>query len=190
LKRNLILSAALVVVAFFWIWLSEYTGAKAYWIALISFGIYIAAGAEPKKLPWMTLGAVTGVIGGFLTFALAMLVLPMYASISLAIAGTIFILIGAAISLAKFPEIFPFYILGWGGFLGAIGRFDYLFNELVVEAMPRALSTFFGVLLSVLFGLLLGALLGTPILKLGKKETAVGAEEVAKMEPTIEQGVS
>lgn len=190
MKRNLILSAALVVVAFFWIWLSEYTGAKAYWIALISFGIYIAAGAEARKLPWMTLGAVVGVLFGMGTYYVAMLVLPMNAPISFAIAGAIFILIGAAVSLPRFLEIFPMLLLGWGGFLGAMERFEWLFQENAVEAMPRTISTLAGVLLSVLFGLLLGALLGTTILKLGQKETAVRAEEVAKMEPTVKQGVS
>lgn len=186
MKRNLILAGVTVVVAFLWIWLYSYIGAKAFWVAMISFGIYLAADAQPKKLPWMTLGGVLGVIGGLLTYVLAMLVLPMNASISVTIAGTLFILVGVAVSLPKFTEILPFYLLGWGGFLGAIYRFDYLFIEKATEAMPRVLSTFFGVLLSVLIGLLLGALLGTPILKLGKKEESVG--EVAA--PEAEQGVS
>ncbi len=182
MKRNLILAGVTVVVAFLWIWLFSYIGAKGFWVALIGFGIYLAADAQPKKLPWMTLGGVLGVIGGLATYILAMMVLPMNASVSITIAGTIFILFGAAVSLPKFTEIFPFYLLGWGGFLGVIYRYDFLFPEKATEAMPRVMSTFFGVLLSVLIGLLLGALIGTPILKMGKKEESVGEVAAAEME--------
>jgi len=166
------LGAAFFVAAFFWIWLYRFTGAKAFWVTLIAFGIYLAVGAVPRKLPWMTLGGVLGVVGGFLAYALAMLVMPMYSAVSIAIAGAVFVLVGAAVSIARLPEMFPSYLLGLAGFLGAMDRYVYLFEENAVEAMPRALGTFFGVMLSLLFGLLLGLLLGTPILKLKREETA------------------
>jgi hypothetical protein len=192
--RILILTVALAVVAFFWIWLFNATGAKAFWIALISFGVFLAGGADGRKLPWMTLGGVLGVVFGLLTFALAKLVLPYSDAFSMAISGAVFLLVGAALSLGlgsipkqqKFLEIFPMFLLGWGAFLGAMGRFDFLFNELVVESMPRVITTFLGVMVSVLFGLLFGALLGTTILKLGRKQDDVG--EAAPAE-SIEQGV-
>ena len=71
--------------------------------------------------------------------------------------------------------------------LGALYRFDYLFNELVVESMPRVITTFLGVMVSVLFGLLFGALLGTTILKLGRKEEA--GEELPAPE-ALDKGVA
>lgn len=169
LVRNLLLGVAFFVAAFFWIWLYRFIGAKAFWVTLIAFGIYLAGGAVPRKLPWMTLGGVLGVVGGFLAYALAMLILPMYSPVSIAIAGAVFVLVGALASVARLPEMFPSYLLGLAGFLGAMDRFVYLFEENAVEAMPRALGTFFGVMLSLLFGLLLGLLLGTPILKLGRE---------------------
>lgn len=191
--RNVILAVALVIVAFLWIWLYNYTGAKAFWVALISFGVYLAAGADGKKLPWMTLGAVLGVILGVATYYLSMLVLPFRVGTSVAIAGAVFLLVGAIIALlfslirsGIFLEIFPMLIVGWGGMLGALYRFDYLFNELVVESMPRVITTFIGVMASVLFGLLFGALLGTVILKVGRKEETV---EEAPLAESVEGGV-
>lgn len=192
--RNVILAVALVIVAFFWIWLYNYTGAKAFWVALISFGVYLAAGADGKKLPWMTLGGVMGVVLGVATYYLSMLVLPFRVGTSVAVAGAIFLLIGAIVSLLFslirgqiFLEIFPMTIVGWGGMLGALYRFDFLFNELVVESMPRVITTFLGVMVSVLFGLLFGALLGTTILKIGRKDETAG--EAAPAE-SVEQGVA
>ncbi len=172
LGRNLLLGSAFFIAAFFWIWLYRFIGAKAFWVALIAFGIYLAGGAVPRKLPWMTLGGVLGVIGGFLAYALAMLVLPMYSAVSIAIAGAVFVLLGAVVSIARLSDMFPAYLLGLAGFLGAMDRFTYLFEENAVEAMPRILGTLFGVTLSLLFGLLLGLLLSTPILKLKRGEAA------------------
>ncbi len=180
LVRSLLLGVAFFVAAFFWIWLYRFTGAKAFWVALIAFGIYLAGGAVPRKLPWMTLGGVLGVVGGFLAYALAMLVLPVYSTVSIAIAGAAFVLIGALLSVARLPEMFPAYLLGLAGFLGAMDRFAYLFNENAIEAMPRATGTFFGTMLSLLFGLLLGFLLGTPILKMGRDSEAPGGALAAE----------
>lgn len=177
MKRNFILAGALAIVTFFWIWFFKALGAEAYWLALISFGIYLASGAVASKLPWMVLGGVVGVILGFLTFALAMLIFPTYATISIAISGAIFILIGALISVPKLYEMLPMYLVGWAGFLGGMARFDYLIVEKAVEGLPRATHTFVGVILSVLVGLLFGALLGTPILKMGEKKVATGQIE-------------
>jgi len=53
----------------------------------------------------------------------------------------------------------PMLLVGWGCFLGAIARFDYLLAEKPVEAIPRAITTLIGVVLSLLIGLLLAALL-------------------------------
>ncbi len=171
---KIILAVALAVVAFFWIWLFRYLGAAAYWVALVSFAIYIASGAEGFKLPWMTLGAVVGLLLGFITYAISMQIFPMFATISSAIAGAIFILIGALISVPKIYEMLPMFLVGWASFLGAMARFDYLILENAVEAMPRVLHTLLGVLFSLLFGLLLGALLGTPLLKLGREKAESG----------------
>ncbi|MBC7230981.1 MAG: hypothetical protein H5T74_13940, partial [Actinobacteria bacterium] len=63
MARNAILAVVLAVVAFFWIWLFDYLGAKAYWVALVSFGVCLAYGpALARSLPWMTLGSVIGVL--------------------------------------------------------------------------------------------------------------------------------
>ncbi len=193
--RILVLTVALAVVAFFWIWLYDSTGAKAFWVALISFGVFLAAGADGRKLPWMTLGGVLGVVSGLLTFALAKLVLPYADGISMAVAGAVFLLVGAALSLGlgsiprqqRFLDIFPLFLVGWGGFIGAMARFDFLFNELVVESMPRTMTTFLGVMLSVLFGLLFGAVLGSTALTLGRKE---GAGDELSAPEMAEKGVA
>lgn len=182
LKRNAVLAVVLAVVAFFWIWFFEYLGAKAYWVALITFGIAMAYGpALSEALPWMTIGGVAGVILGFLTYYLFMLVLPIYYGLSVAIAGAVFILAAALISLPKLREMLPMTLAGWGCFLGAMARFDYLLAEKPVEALPRAGTTFVGVILSLLMGLLvaaaLNALLSAPREKKAARMTGEGLGE-------------
>ncbi len=178
--RKLLLALALGITAFLWIWLFEYLGAKAFWVTMISFAFFIAAGADLKKLPWMVLGGVLGVFLGMVTFAVSMLVLPTYAKISMAIAGAIFILAGTLVSLPKAFEMLPMFLVGWASFLGAIFRFDYLIMEKAIEANSRVISTLVGVVVSLLFGLFLGALLGTPLLRITReKEVAEKREERA-----------
>lgn len=180
-KRNAILAVVLAIVSFFWIWLFDWLGAKAYWAALISFGVCLAYGpALMRSLPWMTLGGVLGVIAGLLTFFLYMTVFPLYYGLSVAIAGAIFILIAAVASIPKMREMLPMYLVGWGVFLGAMSRFDYLFSEKPIEAMPRVGTTLFGVILSLLFGMLLAAVLDAVLISPRRKEaleTAGSANE-------------
>jgi hypothetical protein len=160
IARNAILAVILAVVAFFWIWFFDYLGAKAFWVMLVAFWVCIAYGpALTRSLPWMTLGSVVGVLLGMVTFYLYMLVLPLYYGLSVAIAGAIFILAAGLISIPKLREMLPMLLVGWGCFLGAIARFDYLLAEKPVEAIPRAITTLIGVVLSLLIGLLLAALL-------------------------------
>jgi len=160
IARNAILAVILAVAAFFWIWFFDYLGAKAFWVMLVAFGVCIAYGpALTRSLPWMTLGGVVGVLLGMVTFYLYMLVLPLYYGLSVAIAGAIFILAAGLISIPKLREMLPMLLVGWGCFLGAIARFDYLLAEKPVEAIPRAITTLIGVVLSLLIGLLLAALL-------------------------------
>ena len=158
--RNAILAVALAVVAFFWMWFFDYLGAKAYWVMLVTFGVCMAYGpALVRSLPWMTLGGVVGVLLGMLSFYLFMLVLPLYYGLSVAIAGAIFILVAGLISIPRMREMLPMLLVGWGCFLGAVARFDYLLAEKPVEAMHRAITTLIGVVLSLLIGLLVAALL-------------------------------
>jgi len=158
--RSAILAVVLAVVAFFWIWGFDWLGAKAFWVMLVTFGVCIAYGPElARSLPWMTLGGIVGVLLGMVTFYLYMLVFPLYYGLSVAIAGAIFILAAGLISIPKLREMLPMLLVGWGCFLGAIARFDYLLAEKPVEAIPRAITTLIGVVLSLLIGLLLAALL-------------------------------
>ncbi len=171
IRRNAILAVVLAVVAFFWIWIFDWLGAKAYWAALIAFGVCMAYGqALYKSLPWMTLGSVLGVLAGLLSFVLYMMVFPLYYGLSVAIAGAIFILIAGLASIPKMREMLPMFLVGWGVFLGAISRFDYLFMEKPVEALPRAMTTFLGTILSLLFGMLLAAVLDALILSPRRRE--------------------
>lgn len=170
-KRNAILAVVLAVVTFFWIWLFDWLGAKAYWAALVAFGVCMAYGpALMRSLPWMTLGSVLGVLAGLLSFVLYMLVFPLYYGLSVAIAGAIFILIAGLVSIPKMREMLPMYLVGWGVFLGAVSRFDYLLMEKPVEALPRAITTLFGTVLSLLFGMLLAAVLDALIISPRRKE--------------------
>ncbi|MGQ9474933.1 MAG: hypothetical protein ACUVRX_02320 [Actinomycetota bacterium] len=172
-KRNAILAVILAVVAFFWIWLFDWLGAKAYWAALVAFGVCMAYGpALARALPWMTLGSVLGVLAGLLSFVLYMLVFPLYYGLSVAIAGAIFILIAGLVSIPKMREMLPMYLVGWGVFLGAMSRFDYLLMEKPVEAIPRAMSTLFGTILSLLFGMLLAAVLDAVLISPRRKRAA------------------
>jgi hypothetical protein len=167
--RSAILAVILAVVAFFWIWLFDWLGAKAYWVALITFGVCLAYGpALSRSLPWMTLGGVVGVLLGMVTFYLFMLVFPLYYGLSVAIAGAIFILVAGLISIPKLREMLPMLLVGWGCFLGAVARFDYLLAEKPVEAMHRAITTLIGVILSVLIGMLLAAILDAVLLRSGE----------------------
>lgn len=183
LLRNAILAVVLAILAFFWIWFYEYLGAKAYWVALIAFGVCMAYGAAlPKALPWMTLGGVIGVLLGLLSFVLYMLVFPLYYGLSVALAGLIFILVAGLISIPKMREMLPMLLVGWGAYLGAMSRFEYLFAEKPIEAIPRALTNFVGVILSVIMGLLLAALLH--FLVLSPRQHKAAAEAPAPPEIT------
>jgi hypothetical protein len=176
MKKNAVVAVLLAVVAFFWIWLFPYLGAKAYWVALITFGVCLAYGsALVSSLPWMTLGGVLGVALGLLTFMVYMLFLPLYYGLSVAIAGAIFILVAGLVSIPKMREMLPMILVGWGSFLGAMAQYDYLFLEKPVETIPRALTTFMGVIMSVLFGMFVAALLGAFLLAPKKKAEAVKA---------------
>mgnify|MGYP005847215199 FL=1 len=173
MARNAVLAVVLAVVAFFWIWLFDYLGAKAYWVALVSFGVCLAYGpALARSLPWMTLGGVVGTLLGLLTFVLFMLVFPLYYGLSVAIAGAIFILVAGLISIPKLREMLPMLLVGWGCFLGAVARFDYLLAEKPVEAIHRAITTLIGTALSLLVGLLLAAVLDAVLLSPAKAAAA------------------
>ncbi len=177
MARNAILAAVLAVVAFFWIWLFDYLGAKAYWVALVSFGVCLAYGpALARSLPWMTLGSVIGVLLGMLTFVLFMLVFPLYYGLSVAIAGAIFILVAGLISIPRLREMLPMLLVGWGCFLGAVARFDYLLAEKPVEAIHRAITTLVGTVLSLLVGLLLAAVLDALLLSRSRAAEVPAAE--------------
>ncbi|MDI6831630.1 MAG: DUF1097 family protein [Actinomycetota bacterium] len=177
MARNAILAVVLAVVAFFWIWLFDYLGAKAYWVALVSFGVCLAYGpALARSLPWMTLGSVIGVLLGMLTFVLFMLVFPLYYGLSVAIAGAIFILVAGLISIPRLREMLPMLLVGWGCFLGAVARFDYLLAEKPVEAIHRAITTLVGTVLSLLVGLLLAAVLDALLLSRSKAAEVPAAE--------------
>ena len=63
-------------------------------------------------------------------------------------------------------------LVGWGCFLGAIARFDYLLAEKPVEAIPRAITTLIGVVLSLLIGMLLAAILDALALSPGRAEAS------------------
>jgi len=178
--RNAILAVALAVVAFFWIWFFDYLGAKAFWVALVAFGVCMAYGpALNRSLPWMTLGSVVGVLLGMVTFYLYMLVFPLYYGLSVAIAGAIFILVAGLVSIPKMREMLPMLLVGWGCFLGAVARFEFLLAEKPVEAIPRAITTLFGVILSLLIGMLLAALLDA-VLSPGREAKAVEAPATAE----------
>lgn len=168
--RNAIAAVALAVVAFFWIWLYPYLGAKAYWVALITFGLCLAYGSNLyASLPWMAIGTVLGPVLGLITYMLFMLFLPLYYGLSVAIAGAIFILVMGLISIPKMREILPMLLVGWGSFLGAVAQYDYLLNEKAIEAIPRATMTLFGVILSLAFGILVATLLDALVLSPAKE---------------------
>ncbi|MBU4174098.1 MAG: DUF1097 domain-containing protein [Actinobacteria bacterium] len=176
-QKNLILAVALAVMGFLWIWLYQYIGGAGYWAALVVFAVYVAAGSELKKLPWMVLGGVVGVVLGLFTYVLAMAVFPPYAVISAAIAGAIFLLVAGLISVPKLTEILPMTVVGWASFLAVMAQFDYMFMEKFTSANQQMLNTFFGVLLSVLVGLLFAALVATPLLgDIRKKQAAQQGE--------------
>ncbi len=176
LKRNVLLAVALGVAAFFWIWLYELTGAKSYWVALVALAVCLATGPAVRSLPYLVISGAGGVLLGFVTFAVSMLVLPLYYGLSWAIAGALILLVAGLLSVPRMRETLPMLLVGWGCFLGAIARYDYLFLEKPVEAMPRALGTFAGVLLSVLVGVLLAAALNTFILSPGRKRAQERAD--------------
>ena len=174
--RNAILAVALAIIAFFWIWFYEYLGAKAYWVALVAFGVCMAYGTELRKaLPWATGGAALGAVWGLLTYVLFMLVFPLYYGLSVAIAGAIFILLAGLVSIPKMRELLPMMLVGWGCFLGAMARFDYLFAEKPIEAMHRALTNFIGVILSLLIGILIAAVLDALVFAPVKEKAAAEA---------------
>ena len=179
--KSAILAVVLAVVAFFWIWGFDWLGAKAFWVMLVSFGVCIAYGPElARSLPWMTLGGIVGVLLGMVTFYLYMLVFPLYYGLSVAIAGAIFILVAGLISIPKLREMLPMLLVGWGCFLGAIARFDYLLAEKPVEAIDRAITTLIGVILSLVIGLLLAALMNALALTPAEEASVkapVGAEQ-------------
>jgi len=177
-RRNAILAVILAVVTFFWIWFFDFLGAKAYWVMLIAFGLSMAYGqALMASLPWMTLGGVLGTVAGFLTFVIYSLVLPLNYGLSVAIAGAIFVLIAGLVSIPKMREMLPAFLVGWGVYLGAVTRFEYLLAEKPVEGMPRAVTTLFGVILSLLIGLLVAALLHSLVLSPRKAAEAAETEQ-------------
>lgn len=176
-QRSLILAVILAILAFFWIWLYQYLGGNGYWAALIAFAVYVAAGSQPKKLPWMTLGAIVGVILGLLSFALSMLVLPTFATLSAAIAGAIFLLVAGLVGVPKMQEIFPMTVVGWAVMVAAMARFDYLFGNAPVWANIKTIQTFGSVILSMMVGLLAAALLATPLLGMVRQKQAAGQPE-------------
>jgi hypothetical protein len=181
--KNAILAVILAIVAFFWIWLFPWLGAKAYWVALITFGVCLAYGSDlVTSLPWMTLGGVLGVGLGLLTFMVYMLFLPLYYGLSVAIAGAIFVLVAGLVSIPKMREMLPMILVGWGSFLGAMAQYDYLLLEKPVETIPRTMTTFMGVIMSVLFGMFVAAILGAFLLAPKKKAEAV---EVPPAPPEI-----
>jgi hypothetical protein len=176
MKKNAILAVILAVVAFFWIWLFPWLGAKAYWVALITFGVSLAYGTNlMSALPWITVGGVLGVVLGILTYMLYMLVFPLSYGLSVAIAGAIFILVAGLVSIPKMREMLPMMLVGWGSFLGALAQYDYLILEKPVETVPRAATTFVGVILSLLFGMFVATLLGALMLAPRKKAAAAQA---------------
>ncbi len=183
MKRNALLAVVLCVVAFFWIWLSGYIGAPAYWVALVAFAVCLASGPAVSSLPGLTGAGVLGVALGVVTFAVSMLVLPLYYTLSWAIAGALIILVAGLISIPGMRTILPMVLVGWGCFLGAVARFDYLLLEKPVEAMPRVLTTAAGVLVSVLVGILLAAGLNAFILSPAKRKAALEEERAAA--PTV-----
>ncbi|MDY6794326.1 MAG: hypothetical protein SWK76_03450, partial [Actinomycetota bacterium] len=86
------------------------------------------------------------------------------------------------ISIPRMREMLPMLLVGWGAYLGAISRFEYLLVEKPIEAIPRALTNFVGVILSVIIGLLLAVLLH--FLVLSPRQQKVAAETPAPPEIT------
>lgn len=178
LKRNAVLAVALAVIAFFWIWFYEYLGAKAYWVALVAFAVCMAYGYElPKALPWMSIGAVIGPVLGIITYMMFMKVFPLFVSLSVAAAGAIFVLVAALISIYKMREMLPMTLVGWGSFLGAVARYDYLIAEKSVEALPRAGFTLVGVILSLLMGILISLVFNAFMIYATAREAGKAAAE-------------
>lgn len=167
-QKSLILAVILAVVAFFWIWVYRYIGGDGYWAALVAFAVYVASGSVPRKLPWMVLGGTLGVLFGVITFYLSMLVLPMNATVSVALAGGILILVGALVSVPRMNDMLPMTVVGWGCMMGAVLHYDYLLSTFVVWAIPKLITALCGTLLSIIVGLLLGALVATPLLGTAK----------------------
>ncbi|MEJ5185815.1 MAG: DUF1097 family protein [Candidatus Geothermincolales bacterium] len=178
LKRNAILAVALAVIAFFWIWFFEYLGARAYWVALVAFAVCMAYGFDlPRALPWMSIGAVIGPVLGILSYLLFMKVFPLFVGLSVAAAGAILVLVAGLLSLYKMREMLPMTLVGWGSFLGAVARYDYLIAEKAVEALPRAGFTLIGVMLSLLMGILIAMVLNALTMLAAAKGTGeMGAE--------------
>jgi hypothetical protein len=178
LKRNAVLAVALAIVAFFWIWFFEYLGAKAYWVALIAFALCMAYGFDLiKTLPWTAIGAIIGPVLGFITYVLFMTVFPLMLGVSVAAAGAILILVAGLLSLYRMREMLPMVLVGWGSFLGAVSRFDYLISEKAVEALPRAGFTLVGVMLSLLMGILIAVALNTLLMFAAAREAGKASAE-------------
>ena len=96
---------------------------------------------------------------------------------SSAIAGMIFLLIGGLISIPKFPDIMPMFVVGWAAFLGTMAQYDYLLLNKLTWANPKALNTLFGTLLSVIVGLIAAAVIATPLLGAFREKAAAGSSE-------------
>ena len=99
-------------------------------------------------------------------------------------AGAIFILVAGLIAIPKLRELLPMLLVGWGCFLGAVARFDYLLAEKPIEGLNRALTTLFGVILSLLVGMLVASILNAVLLSPRK---AKAAEAVAAPQPAAPQ---
>jgi len=183
LPRNLLLAVLLAIVVFFWIWFSEYLGAKAYWVVLISFGVCIAYGpALLPSLPYMGVAAVGGAAFGGAAFFVAMKILPLYYGLSFAIAVALVVLLVSLTSAGKLREMLPMNLVGLGAFLGAMGRFDFLFTEQPIQGTARTVQTLVGVILSLLFGILIAAVLQALVLAPRKAAIPVPAEPPKIME--------
>jgi hypothetical protein len=81
-------------------------------------------------------------------------------------------------------ELLPMMLVGWGCFLGAVARFDYLLAEKPIEGMHRAITNFVGVILSLLIGILIATVLDALVFA-PRKEKAAAEAPAAPQAPEI-----
>lgn len=185
MKRNALLAVVLCVAAFFWIWLSQYLGARAYWVALVAFAVCLASGPSISSLPHISLAGAAGVMLGLATFGISMLFLPLYHQLSWAIAGSALILVAGLASVPWVRKTLPMLLTGWACYLGAVSQYDYLTLEKPIETIPRATSVFAGVLLSVMVGVLFAVLVNSLILAPRGERAVTPQDEAADPEPPL-----